>query len=145
MKGQESSLTSWKTSPPLDVVPTHLNSIHIHQQIYSKHSVPLLPSLHHPSIPVIFLLNYPDAQSSPSGEYKACHLLGPHTMWFCRISNCFDGTFWLYIQGWKILTKFICILAHRWRVIYLSDRSLLSYWKDSLCANLSRLLCGQCK
>jgi len=143
MKGQESSLTSWNTSPPQDIAPTHLNSIHIHQQIYSRHSVPLLHSSHHPSNPVILLLHYPNAQSSPSGEYKVCHLLGPHTMWFCRINHCFDGTCWLHLQGWKILTKFICILTHKWRVIHLSDQPLLSHWKDSLCANLSWLLCGQ--
>lgn len=124
MKGQEYSLTSWNTSPPLDIVSTHLNSIHIHQQIYSSHSVPLSPSSHRPCIPVIFLLNYPNAQNCPSGEYKVCHLLGPHTMLFCRISQCFDGTCWLHLQGWKILTKFICILAHKWRVIHLSDQSL---------------------
>jgi hypothetical protein len=144
MKGQECSLTSWNTSPPLDLVPTQLHSIRIHQQIYLSHSVPLFPSSHHPSIPVIFLLNYLDAQSSPSGEYKDCYLLWPHTMWFCRISQCFDGTCWLHLQEWKILTKFIYILTLKWRVIHLSDLSLLSR-KDSLCASLSWLLCGQCK
>ena len=96
------------------------------------------------SISVIFLLNYPDVQCSPSGEYKVCNLLGPHTMWFCRISQCFDGTCWLHLQGWTILTKIIYILTHKWRAIHLNDQSLLSHWKDSLCANLSWLLCGQC-